>query len=153
MPSSHMNRRTALSLMAGTSAAAFVTTPTFAQSTGGAAIATAYLTQPWTGPYGGVPPFDKVKIADFEPATLAAMDAMRAEIKSITMKRSTPTFETIIEPFEVSGAEYDRVGAVYNVWDSNLSTGAFPDVSAKLSPIKAAFGDEIMQNPDLFQRI
>ena len=109
MPSSNMNRRTALGLMAGSSAAAFVT-PTFAQ--GGGAIATAYLTQPWTGPYGGVPPFDKVKIADFEPATLAAMDQTRAEIRAITMKRSAPTFESIIEPFEVSGAAYDRVGSV-----------------------------------------
>jgi len=153
MPSSKMNRRAALGLMAGASTAAFVTTPTFAQSTGGIAIATAYLTQPCTGPYGGVPPFDKVKIADFEPATLNAMDEMRAEIKAITMKRSVPTFQSIIEPFEVAGAAYDRVGAVYNVWDSNLSTGGFPDVSARLSPIKAAFGDEIMQNPDLFQRI
>ncbi|MGA9659964.1 MAG: M3 family metallopeptidase, partial [Asticcacaulis sp.] len=39
------------------------------------------------------------------------------------------------------------------VWDSSLSSDAFQKVSAKLSPIRAAFGDEIQQNPLLFQRI
>ncbi|MGA9659425.1 MAG: M3 family peptidase, partial [Asticcacaulis sp.] len=120
MPASDMNRRTTLTLMACTGASALLAGSAAAQ--GGAAIATAYLTQPWTGPYGGVPPFDKVKIADFEPAMLAAMDTTRAEIKALTMKRSAPTFETIIEPFERSGADYGRVSSVYSVWDSSLSS-------------------------------
>ena len=30
------------------------------------------LLAPWTGPYGGVPPFDKVMVDDFKPALEAA---------------------------------------------------------------------------------
>ena len=38
------------------------------------------LLEPWTGPYGGVPPFDRVKVEHFEPALEAAMEAQLAEI-------------------------------------------------------------------------
>jgi hypothetical protein len=37
------------------------------------------LTQNWEGPYGGIPPFDKVKVADFKPALEAAMAENLAE--------------------------------------------------------------------------
>ena len=32
------------------------------------------LLQPWTGPYNGVPPLDKIAIADFKPALLNTFD-------------------------------------------------------------------------------
>ena len=38
------------------------------------------LLVPWTGPYGGVPPFDRVRVADFKPALLAAMAEELAEV-------------------------------------------------------------------------
>ncbi|MCE3288156.1 MAG: hypothetical protein K0R83_168 [Caulobacter sp.] len=38
----------------------------------------------WAGAYGGLPPFDKVALPDFEPAFKAAMDIQRAELKAIT---------------------------------------------------------------------
>lgn len=144
------SRRTVLGLMTGTAIAAVsVPAMVFAQSP----VKGDYMIKPWTGPYGGVPPFDKVKIEDFEPAQMAAMDAQRAEIKAITTKRSAPTFASISEAYEYSGREYDRFSSIYGVWDSNLSNEAFQAVSGKLSPMQAAFGDEIKQNPDLFQRI
>ena len=147
--SNSLDRRHVLGLMGATA----LTVPLAASAAPAAATGGTYLTKPWTGPYGGVPPFDKVKIADFEPATKIAMDAYRAEINAITMKRSAPTFESISEAYERAGESYNRVGAVYGVWDSNLSTAEFQEVSARLSPVQAAFGDEINQNKDLFQRI
>ena len=35
------------------------------------------LLAPWTGPHGGVPPFDQVKVEHFKPALEAAMDEQR----------------------------------------------------------------------------
>ena len=150
MSSSKIDRRMALGLLAGSSLSAALA-PSFSLAQGTTDV--TYLTKPWGGPYGGVPAFDKVRINDFEPAMTAAMDEMRAEIRAITVKRSAPTFETIIEPLEVAGQSFNRVISVYNVWDSNLSTTDFQAVSAKMSPVLAAFGDEITQNADLFQRI
>jgi peptidyl-dipeptidase Dcp len=41
------------------------------------------LLAPWTGPYGGVPPFDQVQVADFAPALEAGMAAQLKEIDAI----------------------------------------------------------------------
>src|SRR5688572_3961673 len=41
------------------------------------------LLQAWSGPYGGVPPFDQVRVEHFEPALEAAMAENLAEIDRI----------------------------------------------------------------------
>lgn len=143
-----IHRRHALGLMAATAL-----TPAFEAKAAGTASPAPYLTDPWKGPYGGVPAFDKVKLADFEPAMLWAMDAERAEIAAITRARTVPTFANTIAALEKAGSAYDRVGSVYGVWNSNLSDDAFQQVSSALSPKLAAFGDEITQNQALFDRI
>ncbi len=38
------------------------------------------LLQNWTGPYGGIPPFDKVNVADFKPALETAMAEQHVEL-------------------------------------------------------------------------
>jgi peptidyl-dipeptidase Dcp len=112
-----------------------------------------YLTDPWTGPYGGVPAFTKVKVSDFEPALTWGMDAERAEIRALTAQRSVATFPNTIEGLEKAGEAFGRVGAVYYIWDGNLSDKAFQSVSARMSPKLAAFSDEITQNEALFARV
>ena len=47
----------------------------------------------WTGPYGGVPPFDKVKVEHFKPALEAAMAETLKEIDAIADDPAPPTFE------------------------------------------------------------
>ena len=46
----------------------------------------------WIGDYGGIPPFDKIKIEQFKPALEAAMNENLAEIDKIASDRSAPTF-------------------------------------------------------------
>ena len=41
------------------------------------------LLQEWTGPYEGVPPWDKVKVAQFPAAFEAAMQASKAEFEAM----------------------------------------------------------------------
>ena len=72
-----MKRRTFLAASGALAAAA--TLPISALAQAGAAAMTAE----WTGPYGGVPAFDKVRTADFVPALNAAMKADTAEIDAI----------------------------------------------------------------------
>jgi peptidyl-dipeptidase Dcp len=61
------------------------------------------LTQKWTGPYGGVPAFDKVKVADFKPALEEAMAKNLAEIDAITANKAAPTFDNTIAALEDAG--------------------------------------------------
>jgi peptidyl-dipeptidase Dcp len=112
-----------------------------------------YLIDPWAGGYGGVPAFDKVKIADFEPAILKAMDLNRAELKAITSNKAAPDFENTIVTLELSGLALNRTLTVYSIWDGSLSSPEFQKVSEKMSPVLAAFDDEVTQNKELFARV
>ena len=111
------------------------------------------LLKPWSGPYGGVPPFDQARVEDFELALLEAMDRNRQEIAAIADNPDPPTFANTLAALEDSGRALARVGAVYGVWTSTLSDAAMQAVEQTMSPAFAAFDDEIVQNEALFRRI
>ena len=107
----------------------------------------------WTGPYGGVPPFDKIRVADFKPALEAAMAENLADVDRIARDPSTPTFENTIVALERAGRTLDRVATSYGIWSSNLSNDEFQAVETEMAPKLAAFSDQITQNEALFRRI
>ena len=118
----------------------------------GAASANPLLAD-WTGPYGGVPPWDKVKVADFEPAFEAAMAQARADIAAITANPEPASFENTIAAMERSGAALERVTTLFGVYTSNLNTPDVQAVNRVMSPRLAAFQDSITQDAALFARI
>src|SRR5687767_2048278 len=111
------------------------------------------LLAPWTGPHGGVPPFDKVQVSLFEPALEAAMAEQLAEVEKIANDPAPPTFENTLVALERSGGAMDRVGAVYGVYGGNMSTPDFQAVQREMSPRLAAFTDTILQNAKVFARV
>jgi len=111
------------------------------------------LLQPWTGPYGGIPPFDKVRIADLEPALEAAMAENLAEIDRIAKNPESPTFDNTFAAMERSGQTLNRVAAIYDIWGSNMSSPEFEPVELEMAPKLAAFSDQVTQNEALFRRI
>jgi peptidyl-dipeptidase Dcp len=112
-----------------------------------------YLRASWTGAYGGVPAFDKVVVADFEPALEASMNENLAEIDRIANDPAPPTFANTIEAIERSGRALERVGSVYRVWASTMNSPEFQAVEREMAPRLAAFEDKITQNTALFRRI
>jgi peptidyl-dipeptidase Dcp len=111
------------------------------------------LLAPWTGPYGGVPPFDKVKVADFKPALEAAMAEVLADADKIASDPAPPSFENTIAALERSGRTLDRVGNIFGIYSGNLSTPEFQAVETEMAPRLAELGDKITQNEKLFKRI
>jgi peptidyl-dipeptidase Dcp len=111
------------------------------------------LTTPWAGPYGGVPPFDRVRVADFKAALEAAMAENLAEIAAIAGNPKAPSFENTIVALERSGRCLSRVSAVYSVWSSTMSSAEFQAVEREMQPKLAALADKIHQNEALFRRI
>ena len=107
----------------------------------------------WTGPYGGIPPFDKVQIADFKPALETAMAENLTEIDKIAKNPAAPTFENTIVTLERSGTTLNRVSTIFNIWSGNLNTPEFQPVDAEMQPKLAAHFDKIVQNEALFKRI
>lgn len=111
------------------------------------------MTLQWTGPYGGVPPFDKVKLADFKPAVEAAMTENLKEIAAIADTTAPPTFQNTIVALERTGATLDRVSTIYGIWASNMNSDEFAKIEAELDPKITAHFDKIVQNEALFKRI
>jgi len=111
------------------------------------------LTEKWIGPYGGIPPFDKVKVTDFKPALEAAMAENLKEIDDIANNKAAPTFENTIAAMERSGAMLSRVATVYSIWTDNMSSDDVQAIESEMAPKLAAFGDKITQNEALFKRV
>jgi peptidyl-dipeptidase Dcp len=111
------------------------------------------LAVPWTGPYGGVPPFDQVKVEHFKPALEAGMAEQLAAIDRITAETAPPTFANTMAALERSDRVLKQVLSVYGVWGSTMSTPEFQAVETEMAPKLAAFRDRITQNAKLFARI
>ncbi|HUQ29015.1 MAG TPA: M3 family metallopeptidase [Usitatibacter sp.] len=107
----------------------------------------------WSGPYGGVPPFDQVKVEHFKPALESAMAEQLAEIDRIANDPSPPTFANTVEAMERTGRMLDRAGNIYGVFSSTMRSPAFQEVEREMEPRLAAFRDRIVQNDKLFKRI
>ena len=117
------------------------------------AVPNNILLADWSGPYAGVPPFDKVTPALFPQAFQFAIDEQRREIDAIANNPTEPTFANTIEAYEKSGQRLDRVGSVWGVMTSNMATKEYQALDKEWSPKLAAASDEITLNAKLFQRI
>jgi peptidyl-dipeptidase Dcp len=111
------------------------------------------LTAAWTGPFSGVPPFDKARVADLGPALEAGMADQLAAIDRIAADTSPPTFDNTILPMERAGRMLSRVEAIYGVYAGALSDDAVQEVERTMAPRLAACSDQITQNERLFARV
>ena len=111
------------------------------------------LLSKWEGPYGGVPPFDRVQVSHFKPGLEAAMAAQLREVEAIAGNTATPTFNNTIAALERAGKTLERVNTVYGIWSATLKTPEVAAVEREMAPKLAAHGDKITQNATLFKRI
>ena len=137
-------------LLGAALAAFFAALPLLAAET---ATAPNPLLGNWTGPYGGVPPFDRVQVADFKPALEKAMADELDEIAAIAKNGEKPTFANTIAALESAGKEFDRVSAIFGIYSSTMDTKDFQAVETEMAPRLAEFGDKIVQNEALFARV
>jgi len=144
-----------MSVKSVTPGAAMVATLGGATNAGAAAAAAPAnpLLAPWTGPYGGVPAFDKARVEYLTPGLEAGMAEQLAEIERIATDPAPATFENTIAAMERSGRTLDRVGTFYGIYSSTLNDDAVQAVEREMAPKLAAFSDQITQNEALFKRI
>ncbi len=133
-------------------AAAPAARQTPATQTPAAAVSNPLLA-PWTGPYGGVPPWDHAKAEHISAALQAAIDEQRREVNSIAWNRAVPIFENTIEAMERAGQAYDRVARMFSVIRDNVSDERILALDREWQPKMAAADDEIAFNPQLFQKV
>ena len=135
----------AVALMAGSVAA----------QTNAAATAPAAnpLLADWTGAYGGVPPWDKVKPELFPAAFEASLAERAADYRRIADNPAAPTFANTFVPMQLAGQRYGRVMTLFGVMTGNMNTPAYQALDREWSPKFAAASDAITFDPKLFARI
>lgn len=126
--------------------------PTAVENTAQAALENPLL-QPWSGPYQGVPAFDKMQLADLTAALEQGMAAHLADIDKITANTEPATFENTIVALEKVGPALERVFTYYGIWSSNLSSEEFRAIQRDMAPKLSAFSSSITQNEALFKRV
>ena len=107
----------------------------------------------WVGPYGGVPPWDRMAPEHFPGAFEAALAEQRAEIDAIVATIEAPTFENTIAAMERAGRTLDRVERMFGVARESVTNPAYQALEREWQPKLAAAADAILFKHGLFQRI
>ncbi|MEX0646090.1 MAG: M3 family peptidase, partial [Parvularculaceae bacterium] len=107
----------------------------------------------WSGPYGGVPAFDKMDVSGLKPALEAGMEMNLAEVDAIAKNPEPPTFENTIIALEKSGDALGRAFTYFGIWSNNMSSPEFRVVQEEMAPKIAEFTSKITQNEALFKRV
>lgn len=98
-------------------------------------------------------PFSQIKIEDYVPAFTATIAAARAEIDAIIHNPEAPTFANTIEALEYSGDALERLSSIFFNLNSAETSDEMQKIAQDVSPVLTAFGNDIILNADLFQRV
>ena len=126
--------------------------PTAAAQPAAAPAGANPLLQPWTGPFEGVPPWDKMDPELFPDAFTKGMAETRAQVQAVIDNPETPTFENTHVPMMLAGDTMDRIFAMWGVQTSNKSSDRVEDIDAEWSPKLTKFYTELFLDPKLFAR-
>ena len=107
---------------------------------------------PSTLPYR-LPPFDKIKDADYVPAFEAGMRAQREEVGAIALNPQPPTFDNTIVALERSGQLLERVNIVFSNLNGSETNPEMDRIDTEMAPRLTAHEDAILLDNALFARV
>jgi peptidyl-dipeptidase Dcp len=111
------------------------------------------LLKPWSGPYGGVPPWDQADPALVPAALELGIALQEAEVQAISTNPAAPTFANTIEAMQNAGRHLDRATTIFGVMTDNVSNETVQGIEAEWSPRLTAAFNAITFNRPLFARI
>lgn len=98
-------------------------------------------------------PFSKIKIEDYKPAFIQAIEEAKAEIDAITANPEAPTFANTIEAMELSGEKLGRISSIFFNLNSAETNDEIQEIAQEVSPLLSEFGNDVRLNQNLFERI
>ena len=106
----------------------------------------------WKTPYG-IPPFDKITLADYIPAVKAGIEQQEKELQAILDNPEAPTFKNTIEAFEFSGEILDKVtGVLYNLQETDGGE-EMEKIAEEATELLTKHEDAISMNKKFFDRV
>ncbi len=111
------------------------------------------MLKPWEGPHGGIPPWDRVRVDQFQAAFEVALKIAADDLEKIANRTDPPTIENTLLAVDAAGAELERLETLFSVHTGNLNVGPIADIERVVSPKLSQHADSIIQNSRLFARI
>ncbi len=100
-----------------------------------------------------IPPFGKIKEADYLPALQAGIRQQNEVIKAIVENREEPGFDNTVLPLTASGALLEKVsGVLFNVVAAH-SSDSLRKIESEAVRLLSEQNDNVYMNPFLFRRI
>ncbi|UXX80549.1 M3 family metallopeptidase [Reichenbachiella carrageenanivorans] len=110
------------------------------------------LLQSFSTPFG-VPPFAQIQLDHYQPGIEQLIEKSRAEIQLIAENEEAPSFENTIVALERSGRGLDQAAEIFFNLNSAETSDEMQALANSISPLLTEFGNEIMQNEQLFARV
>ena len=99
------------------------------------------------------PPFSKIKVGDYKPAIILAIDKAKNRVDDIVNSDVESTFSSVIEPLELSSKELDSVTSIFFNMNSAETSDELQAVAIEVSPLLSEFSNSISLNEQLFRKI
>ena len=99
------------------------------------------------------PPFDRIKIEDYESAIRAAIEEAVHTIETIATSTEAPTFENTVEALECADRRLNRVSAIMMNLNECCTSDALQEVVMKLEPEMTRFSMKVMTDHRLYERV
>lgn len=99
------------------------------------------------------PPFDKIKLNDYEPAFDEAIAEAKKDIQQIVENEAAPDFENTIVALDRAGETLNTVSSIFFNLNSACTNEEMQQIAQKVSPKLTEYGNSVSMNPQLFQRV
>jgi len=110
------------------------------------------LVETWTSPFQ-MPPFERIKVAEFLPAFDKGFAQHRREIAAVLRNRQPATFANVIDALERSGDLLNRISAVFFNLAATDTNEEIQAIERALAPRFARHRMRIYQNTTLLGRV
>jgi len=110
------------------------------------------LLEPFYTPFNSIP-FAQIRPIDFEPAIEQSIQAAKEEIQLIVDNEAEPTFANTLIALERAGKRLHIIASTFFNLHSAETNDELQQAAQKISPLMAAYGNDIILNEKLFARV
>ena len=100
-----------------------------------------------------LPPFDRIRVEDYEPAVRAAIAEAERNVEAVACNSVEPTFENTVEALESASRRLDRVSAIMLNLNECCTTEELQAVTMRLEPEITRFSMKVMTDRRLYDRV
>lgn len=101
----------------------------------------------------GVPAFDQISYADYQPAIEAALKETDEVVSLIVSNPAEPTFDNVIVPFDRRNEHLNVIAGIFGNLKETDNCDELTAIAQVVFPMLTANDDNVYMNPELFGKI